>query len=53
MWKNGTIRITELQNQDKTETYRRNKKNKEAREKFYAHVGIYEQDKIAAKNQQN
>ena len=50
MWKNGTVRITELLNQDKTQTYRRNKKNKEAREKFYTHVGIDELEKIAAEN---
>ena len=48
MWKNGTDGIIELQNKDKNETHRKNKKNTEARQKFYAHVGIDELVQIVA-----
>ena len=34
MWKNGTVGITEIRNQDKNEINRKNKKNKEDKEKF-------------------
>ena len=48
MWKYGTVRITELQNQDKNWTIERNKKNKEEIKNLYALVGIDELDKIVA-----
>ena len=50
MWKNGIVKITELQNKQKKWDTDDNKKNKEAREKFYACVGIHQLDQTVVEN---